>query len=207
MVWKPMNCKYEWGGERALFVTTRVERGAIAWAWTFKNLPQSRQRLIAQEIKKAKWLNTDSLNEYLGVRKYNYGRAEETKSGGSSGAGVGMDWVGGDLLTIEAALMPGKGIITRTGSLGDVMKESVEAARTVVRSGQESRLGIKERNVWKAWYSYSCTWRSLHPRMVLALVQRWRQLCFRINRYSLFAVTWPWLVKSLCAAKWLPLVA
>jgi ATP-dependent Lon protease len=51
--------------------------------------------------------------------------------------------VGGDLLTIEAALMPGKGVITRTGSLGDVMKESVEAARTVVRS-RSRLLGIKD---------------------------------------------------------------
>ena len=56
-----------------------------------------------------------------------------------------MAWteVGGDLLTIEAALMPGKGVITRTGSLGDVMKESVEAARTVVRS-RAARLGIAD---------------------------------------------------------------
>ena len=56
-----------------------------------------------------------------------------------------MAWteVGGDLLTIEAALIPGKGVITRTGSLGDVMKESVEAARTVVRS-RARRLGIKD---------------------------------------------------------------
>ena len=58
---------------------------------------------------------------------------------------VGLAWteVGGDLLTIEAALMPGKGVITRTGSLGDVMKESVEAARTVVRS-RANALGIPE---------------------------------------------------------------
>jgi ATP-dependent Lon protease len=58
---------------------------------------------------------------------------------------VGLAWteVGGDLLTIEAAMMPGKGVITRTGSLGDVMKESVEAARTVVRS-RSRRLGIKD---------------------------------------------------------------
>jgi len=58
---------------------------------------------------------------------------------------VGLAWteVGGDLLTIEAAIMNGKGVITRTGSLGDVMKESVEAARTVVRS-RARMLGIKE---------------------------------------------------------------
>ena len=58
---------------------------------------------------------------------------------------VGLAWteVGGDLLTIETATMPGKGNITRTGSLGDVMKESVEAARTVVRS-RARVLGIKD---------------------------------------------------------------
>ena len=58
---------------------------------------------------------------------------------------VGLAWteVGGDLLTIEAAVMPGKGNIIRTGQLGDVMKESVEAARSVVRS-RARRLGIKD---------------------------------------------------------------
>jgi ATP-dependent Lon protease len=76
------------------------------------------------------------------VRKYSFGRAEAQNQVGQV---VGLAWteVGGDLLTIEVATMPGKGVITRTGSLGDVMKESVEAARTVVRSRARS-LGIKD---------------------------------------------------------------
>ena len=84
----------------------------------------------------------DNLNEFLGVRKFDYGRAEQKNQVGQV---VGLAWteVGGDLLTIEAAVMPGKGVITRTGSLGDVMKESVEAARTVVRS-RAKFLGIKD---------------------------------------------------------------
>jgi len=82
------------------------------------------------------------LPEYLGVRKYTYGRAEQQNQVGQV---VGLAWteVGGDLLTIEVATMPGKGNILRTGSLGDVMKESVEAARTVVRS-RARLLGIRD---------------------------------------------------------------
>lgn len=84
----------------------------------------------------------ENLPDFLGVRKYTYGRAEAQNQIGQV---VGLAWteVGGDLLTIEAAIMPGKGVITRTGSLGDVMKESVEAARTVVRSRSRA-LGIKD---------------------------------------------------------------
>jgi len=87
-------------------------------------------------------VNGENLNDFLGVRKYDFGRAEKKNQVGQV---VGLAWteVGGDLLTIEAAMMPGKGVITRTGSLGDVMKESVEAARTVVRS-RSHRLGIKD---------------------------------------------------------------
>jgi ATP-dependent Lon protease len=98
--------------------------------------------LLLKTYKAPVTVTPDNLNDYLGVRKFNYGRAEEQNQIGQV---VGLAWteVGGDLLTIEAAIMPGKGVITRTGSLGDVMKESVEAARTVVRS-RAKRLGIKE---------------------------------------------------------------
>jgi len=84
----------------------------------------------------------DNLNDYLGVRKYDFGQAEKKNQVGQV---VGLAWteVGGDLLTVEAAVMPGKGNIIRTGQLGDVMKESVEAARSVVRS-RSRRLGIKD---------------------------------------------------------------
>ncbi|WP_313571957.1 endopeptidase La [Comamonas terrigena] len=87
-------------------------------------------------------VTADNLPDYLGVRKYTYGRAEQQNQVGQV---VGLAWteVGGDLLTIEAVVMPGKGNILRTGSLGDVMKESVEAARTVVRS-RARLLGIKD---------------------------------------------------------------
>ena len=98
--------------------------------------------LLLKQMKPQVEVTADNLNEFLGVRKYTYGRAEQKNQVGQV---VGLAWteVGGDLLTIEAALMPGKGVITRTGSLGDVMKESVEAARTVVRS-RSRLLGIKD---------------------------------------------------------------
>lgn len=87
-------------------------------------------------------VNEENLNDFLGVRRYQYGQAEKENQVGQV---VGLAWteVGGDLLTIESAVMPGKGNIIRTGQLGDVMKESVEAARSVVRS-RSRRLGIKD---------------------------------------------------------------
>ncbi len=87
-------------------------------------------------------VNSDNLEKFLSVKRYDYGLASKENQLGQV---TGLAWteVGGDLLTIEAALMPGKGVITRTGSIGDVMKESVEAARSVVRS-RSRELGIKE---------------------------------------------------------------
>ena len=83
-----------------------------------------------------------NLDKYLGVRQFSYGIAEKENQVGQV---TGLAWteVGGELLTIESVVMPGKGNIQRTGSIGDVMKESVEAARSVVRS-RARKLGIKD---------------------------------------------------------------
>jgi ATP-dependent Lon protease len=81
-----------------------------------------------------------NIDHYLGVRRYDYGRAEERAE---VGLVTGLAWteVGGDLLQIEAALVPGKGGLMHTGQLGDVMQESIKAALSVVRARAE-RLGL-----------------------------------------------------------------
>ena len=81
-----------------------------------------------------------SLEKYLGVRRFRYGKAEENDQVGQV---TGLAWteVGGELLTIEAAVVPGKGKLTHTGKLGEVMTESIQAAMTIVRS-RSAGLGI-----------------------------------------------------------------
>jgi ATP-dependent Lon protease len=81
-------------------------------------------------------INGENLEKYLGVQRFDYGKAED---GDRIGQVTGLAWteVGGDLLTIESAAVPGKGKLTFTGSLGDVMQESIQAAMTVVRSRAE----------------------------------------------------------------------
>lgn len=81
-----------------------------------------------------------SLDKYLGVRRYTFGMAEKKNQVGQV-AGLAWTEVGGELLTIEAVIMPGKGKMTTTGKLGEVMQESVQAALSVVRS-RSKRLGI-----------------------------------------------------------------
>ena len=95
-------------------------------------------RKVVKEILQSKAVKTvvitkDNLEDYLGVYRFQYGLAEETDQVGQV---TGLAWteVGGELLTIETAIMPGKGKATYTGKLGDVMQESIQAATTVVRS-------------------------------------------------------------------------
>ncbi|MEZ8145416.1 endopeptidase La [Enterovibrio norvegicus] len=85
-------------------------------------------------------INQSNLKDFLGVQRFDFGKADESNRIGQV---TGLAWtsVGGDLLTIETESMPGKGKLTQTGSLGDVMQESIQAAMTVVRTRAE-KLGI-----------------------------------------------------------------
>jgi ATP-dependent Lon protease len=87
-------------------------------------------------------VNARNLDKYLGVRRYSYGVAEKNNQVGQV---TGLAWteVGGELLTIETAVLPGKGKTTTTGKLGEVMQESIQAAISVVR-GRAKRLGIND---------------------------------------------------------------
>ena len=102
------------------------------------------RKVVKQLIKKpetrARSITPKQLEKLLGVKRFRFGRAEEEDRIGQV---TGLAWteVGGELLTIEAAIVPGKGKATRTGKLGEVMQESIEAAMTVVRSRSEI-LGI-----------------------------------------------------------------
>ena len=96
--------------------------------------------LLLKPEKTKALVTPENLNNYLGVKRFNYGLAEEQDQIGQV---TGLAWteVGGELLTIETAVIPGKGKHSATGKLGEVMKESIEAAMTVVRSRSEL-LGI-----------------------------------------------------------------
>ncbi len=98
--------------------------------------------LIKKEKNPHITVDSKNLEEYLGIKKYHYGIKEEKNH---IGVTTGLAWteVGGDILFIEAVDMPGKGLIKQTGKLGDVMKESIDTAFSVVRS-HASSLGIKD---------------------------------------------------------------
>ena len=111
------------------------------------------KELILSEKKSVK-ASANNLAEYLGVPKYRYGEVE-----GKDLIGIvtGLAWtdVGGELLTIEAAIMPGKGRMTVTGNLRDVMKESISAAAAYVRS-RAVAFGINRRGSTSAISTFTC---------------------------------------------------
>lgn len=109
--------------------------------------------LLDKDIKSVT-VTMDNLKEYLGVQRFDYGKADESNRIGQV---TGLAWteVGGDLLTIETQSMPGKGKLTQTGSLGDVMQESIQAAMTVVRS-RADKLGINSDFYEKKTSTFTC---------------------------------------------------
>jgi len=100
-----------------------------------KGKPASKKRAAAVKV------DSKNLDKYLGVRRHDFGRREQQNE---VGLVTGLAWtsVGGELLSIEASVVPGKGKLTLTGQLGDVMKESIHAAQSVVRA-RSQRLGIE----------------------------------------------------------------
>lgn len=99
------------------------------------------KRLVTEPVESTITVTSDNLGDYLGVRRFRYGRAEEHDQIGQV---TGLAWteVGGELLTIEATTMRGKGKLQTTGQLGDVMQESIQTAATVVRA-RAAALGIE----------------------------------------------------------------
>jgi len=95
---------------------------------------------IKQDTQSEDLVTSENVESLLGVRRFDYGRAEAASQVGQA---TGLAWteVGGELLTIESSVVPGKGNVIKTGSLGDVMQESIQAALTVVRN-RSQQLGI-----------------------------------------------------------------
>ncbi len=109
---------------------------------------KSVKELLLERDRKVISVTPKNLAKYLGVKRFRYGRAEESDQVGQV---TGLAWteVGGELLTIESAVMPGKGKLTHTGQLGEVMQESIQAAMTVVRS-RANVLGLEPEFYQKA---------------------------------------------------------
>jgi ATP-dependent Lon protease len=108
---------------------------------TAKICRKSVKQLLLDPALKRISVTPENLNDFLGVRRFRYGKAEEANRVGQV---TGLAWteVGGELLTIEAAFVPGKGKLLFTGQLGEVMQESIQAAMTVVRS-RADMLGVE----------------------------------------------------------------
>ncbi|MGS2722285.1 endopeptidase La [Porticoccus sp. GXU_MW_L64] len=135
-------------GEQALQDIVRYYTREAGVRGLERELAKVCRKVVTEHVKanKGKELSTSvgpqQLEDLLGVRKFDFGRAEEESQVGQV---TGLAWtsVGGELLTIESSAVPGKGGVIKTGSLGDVMQESIQAALTVVR-GRAQGLGIKK---------------------------------------------------------------
>jgi ATP-dependent Lon protease len=136
---------HEWGIDDAglldLIRYYTREAGVRSLEREIANLARKSVKEIVAGDKTAVQITIDNLGGYAGVRKYRYGEAELENQ---VGVVTGLAWteVGGELLSIEAVTLPGKGKMTITGKLGDVMQESVQAAKSYVRS-RSLMLGIK----------------------------------------------------------------
>jgi len=119
---------------------SKICRKVVKELSRYTNDKKVKKKAIIKEHKAAN-ITTKTLEKYLGVRRFRFGLAEANDQIGQVN---GLAWteVGGELLTIEAAAVPGKGNTTYTGQLGDVMRESIQAAMTVVRS-RSAGLGIE----------------------------------------------------------------
>jgi ATP-dependent Lon protease len=117
---------------------SKICRKAVKQLLTDKKTVEGEKQVKAHRIS----VSPKNLDKFLGVRKYSFGMAEKQNQIGQV---TGLAWteVGGELLTIEAVTMPGKGKTTTTGKLGDVMQESIQAAISVVRT-RSRKLGVKE---------------------------------------------------------------
>ena len=104
-------------------------------------LSASKRKKKGEKVEKTITVTTRTLEKFLGVQRFRYGKAEEENRVGQV---TGLAWteVGGELLTIEAATVAGKGKLQHTGQLGEVMQESIQAAMTVVRS-RAANLGLE----------------------------------------------------------------
>ena len=135
----------EWRCMRARFGIscgiTRVKPGCAAWSGRSPNVARKAVKEIVTKKAKKVSITSKNLDKYAGVRRFRYG---ETEAEDMVGVVTGLAWteVGGEILTIESVLLPGKGNVKHTGKLGDVMQESVSAAISYVRSRAQS-FGIK----------------------------------------------------------------
>ena len=139
--------KSEWSiSDQALRDVIRYytrEAGVRSLDRELARLVRKATKAIVSDTAQSIRVSRQNLKKYAGVKKYRYGEAERENLVGVT---TGLAWteVGGELLSIEAVVMPGKGLVTLTGQLGDVMKESIQAARSFVRSRALS-FGIRQK--------------------------------------------------------------